>query len=189
MENMVDWLISGSIGLVFGLFSAWVAYRFQRRRDDIAWAREKLKLQEQFAHEKELLERQFQDRAEKLKESELRESLTRGVDNAEKEIKALVSSINFISSSGGHLSPVSANELRRLASELAARVGDVRSVIFAIDSQMSGVRITRGAHLTEDAARWNVKRSGLIMNLQDAVAASRIIQDMADNIDAGGGVE
>ncbi len=68
ISTLVNWMVSGFIGLIFGLVTAWVTHRYQRKRDDIAWEREKEKLQEQFEHEKRLLELQFQQRLKELEE-------------------------------------------------------------------------------------------------------------------------
>ncbi|MEM4234688.1 MAG: hypothetical protein QXU75_06040 [Candidatus Methanomethylicaceae archaeon] len=94
--TLVNWLVSGFIGLIFGIGSAWVTYRYQRRRDDIAWEREKEKLREQFEHDKRMLEQQFQQRIKELEYQlsqqqslRLREEILKGVDNPAKAIEEL----------------------------------------------------------------------------------------------------
>lgn len=85
---LINWTISGFIGLVFGVIGGWVTYQRDRHRDDIAWQREKQKVQEDWQHQKELLEIQFEQR---LKEHELqvareenerlRSTLLQGIEN------------------------------------------------------------------------------------------------------------
>jgi hypothetical protein len=66
VPTLVNWIVSGFIGLAFGIISAWVTYRYGRKRDDIAWQREKEKLQRQFEHEKVVLQGQYQQRLDEL---------------------------------------------------------------------------------------------------------------------------
>lgn len=93
---LINWIVSGFIGTVFGIFSAWVAYRYERRRDDILWEREKEKLQQQFEHDRQLLEAEFQQRLQELERQlrhqegvRLQERLTEGIDNAAQTIENL----------------------------------------------------------------------------------------------------
>lgn len=88
LPTIVSWLVSGSIGALFGALGAWVVYRFERKRDDIAWARDRKKQLEEFLHERELLESQFQQRLKEIQvqiqredSSKLRQDLLRGIDN------------------------------------------------------------------------------------------------------------
>lgn len=93
---IINWIVSGFIGLVFGIIGSWVTYRRDRNRDDIAWQREKQRFQEDWRHQKELSEIQFE---QKLKELELqfkreenerlRSTLLRGVDNPIETIDTL----------------------------------------------------------------------------------------------------
>ncbi len=93
---LINWVTSGFIGLVFGIIGGWVTYRRDRRRDDIAWQKEKQKFQEDWEHQKELLEIQFEQR---LKEHELqitreenerlRNTLLQGVNNPLETIDTL----------------------------------------------------------------------------------------------------
>ena len=85
-----DWItlnkliLSGVIGTAFGLITAWVTYRFQRRRDNISWIRENKKLQQQFNHERDLLDANFQQRIKELEQKErerFRDELTKGLEN------------------------------------------------------------------------------------------------------------
>ncbi len=93
---LTNWIISGFIGLVFGVIGGWVTYRGNRHRDDIAWQREKQKFQENWQHQKELLEIQFEQRLKELElqlkreENErLRSTLLKGVDNPTETIVTL----------------------------------------------------------------------------------------------------
>jgi hypothetical protein len=92
-STLVNWLVSGLIGLVLGFASAWVTHRYQRQRDDVGWEREKAKLEEQFEHDKEMLELQFQQRIKELEQklqhdqgTALRAELTKGIDNPDEVI-------------------------------------------------------------------------------------------------------
>lgn len=85
---LINWIVSGFIGLVFGILGGWVTYRRDRIRDDIAWQREKQQFQEDWQRQKELLEIQFDQRLKELElqfsreENErLRNTLLKGVDN------------------------------------------------------------------------------------------------------------
>lgn len=84
----MNWVISGLIGLIFGIIGGWATYRFDRKRDDIAWERDKQRIQDEWQHQKKLLESQFEQRLVELEaelkreESErLRSTLLRGVDD------------------------------------------------------------------------------------------------------------
>ncbi len=46
-STIVNLIISGLIAFVFGALSTWITYKNERKRDDIAWEREKEKLQQQ----------------------------------------------------------------------------------------------------------------------------------------------
>jgi len=88
IPTLVNWLATGFIGLFFGIIGAWVAYRYERKRDDIAWEREKEKLRQQFEHEKESLASQYQQKLEEMnqhvlqeRELQIRNTLLRGVEN------------------------------------------------------------------------------------------------------------
>ena len=56
---ILQWIVSGLVGLTFGVVGAWVTYRLNRKRDDLNWQRE----------QRELLKQQ------------LRKELLKGVDN------------------------------------------------------------------------------------------------------------
>ncbi|RME60109.1 hypothetical protein D6779_02780 [Candidatus Parcubacteria bacterium] len=69
-QTLINWLVSGFVGFIFGIGSSWVTYRYERKRDDIAWEREKEKLKQQFQHEKEVLEAEFSQKLVAIKEQE-----------------------------------------------------------------------------------------------------------------------
>ena len=93
---LINWIASGIIGLIFGIIGSWVAHRYDRKRDDISWEREKEKLQQQFKHDIELLELQSQQRISELEKQlseqqnlKIRDELTRGLDKPEETINNL----------------------------------------------------------------------------------------------------
>ena len=75
VPTLVKLIVSGFIGLAFGIISAWVTYRYERKRDDIAWEREKEKLQRQFEHEKLVLQAQYQQRLDELERRAIRDEI------------------------------------------------------------------------------------------------------------------
>lgn len=66
--QVINWIVSGAIGLLFGIIGGYITYKFERKRDDIQWEREKLKLEQQWKQEREQSEIIWQH---KLKELEL----------------------------------------------------------------------------------------------------------------------
>jgi hypothetical protein len=69
-STFVNWIITGLLGIVFGTGSAWVTYRYNRKRDDTQWERdrklreedwqrEQQKLKEQWEHEQQTLLQQW----------------------------------------------------------------------------------------------------------------------------------
>ena len=96
IPTLLNWLVPGIIGLLLGTFSSWLANRYQRRRDDIAWAREQEKLKQNFEHEKSMLALQFQQKLEELeqqlslqKSARLREQILKDVDDANRVIREI----------------------------------------------------------------------------------------------------
>ena len=94
--TLVNWIVSGFIGLCFGIISAWVTYRYERKRDDIAWEREKERLQQQFEHERKLVALEFQQKLEELTQeklqeqnSQIRSDILKGVENSAKTLEEL----------------------------------------------------------------------------------------------------
>ena len=84
---LINWIISGLIGLIFGIAGAWATHRLDRKRDDITWEREKQKLEDNWQHEKELLEIQFKQKLAEIESQRLyeekkkiREELLKGLD-------------------------------------------------------------------------------------------------------------
>ena len=70
ISKLIEWVVAGLVGFIFGVAGAWVAYRFERRRDDIAWSREREKLEARFEDEKALLELQFRQRLRELEQQQ-----------------------------------------------------------------------------------------------------------------------
>jgi hypothetical protein len=97
IASLFNWIVMGLIGVFFGTISAWIAYRYERRRDDIVWEREKIKLHQQYEQEKELLALQNQQKVKELEEqiarqnsSEVRQELLRGLDNPDETVRKLL---------------------------------------------------------------------------------------------------
>jgi hypothetical protein len=116
---LINWLASGFIGFIFGIAGTWVTYRYERMRDDIAWKREKEKLERQFEQDKLLLEIQFQQKLKEIEQqlsqkqsTEIRQELLRGVDNPGKALQELRDSNIIINGSlSGNLTIGNANEI------------------------------------------------------------------------------
>jgi len=94
--TLTNWIVSGAISLIFGLIGGWVAYRLERKRDDIAWERKQEELTRQFQHDKQLLEAQFEQkfreseqRRLEQQEAERRAVLLKGLDNPPVLIKTI----------------------------------------------------------------------------------------------------
>ncbi len=100
---LVNWIVSGFVGLIFGIISAWITYRYERKRDDAAWEREKEKLQQQFNHDIYLLEMQHQQRIKEFetqlieqKRESINKELLKGIDNPGREIEKLSTLTNLL---------------------------------------------------------------------------------------------
>lgn len=90
---LFNWIISGLIGLIFGSIGAWYTHRLQIKRENLAWQREKEKLQERFEQEKSLLEIQFNQKLLELEKqatqqqsNQVRTEILKGVENPEEVI-------------------------------------------------------------------------------------------------------
>ena len=93
--TITNWIVSGFIGLAFGLIGSWVSYRYDRKRDNIAWEREKEKINEQWKHEISIMERQFQERLAEIEKEDRNKvvaDMLRGIDNPQKTIQAIQAS-------------------------------------------------------------------------------------------------
>jgi hypothetical protein len=96
IPTSINLIASSFIGFLFGIASIWITYRYQRKRDNIEWEREKLKIEKQFEQEKVLLEKQFEQRLEEKEQQlaeqhnlRLREQLLEGLDNPDRTIRDL----------------------------------------------------------------------------------------------------
>ena len=96
---ILNWIISGFIGLIFGGIGAWYTHRLQLKREKLSWQREieklqvekekeKERLQETFEQEKILLTLQFQQKSYELEQqialqqsSQIRAEILKGTDN------------------------------------------------------------------------------------------------------------
>lgn len=96
---ILNWIISGFIGLIFGGIGAWYTHRLQLKREKLSWQREieklqvekekeKERLQERFEQEKILLKLQFQQKSYELEQqialqqsSQIRAEILKGTDN------------------------------------------------------------------------------------------------------------
>ncbi len=63
---LVNWIVSGLVGLTFGIIGGYATYRFQRIRDDIQWDREKAKLEQEWKHEVEKMETGWKQKLQEL---------------------------------------------------------------------------------------------------------------------------
>lgn len=93
---LVNWIITGAVGLVFGVIGGYATYRFDRKRDDLRWQREKLNLKDQWEYDKEQLEIAWKQKLQELEiqhqreqQTTLRKELTRGLDSPSRAIKAM----------------------------------------------------------------------------------------------------
>ena len=141
---LINWIVSGFIGFVFGMISAWISYRYERKRDDIAWQREREKLQEQHRHDLELLEKQFQQKMIELEQqlarertSQLRNRLTQGIDNAQETIENLQRSRSYVR--GGMLLRVTPEFLRSIAAEFEKSASAVQELLALLQNKMTSL--------------------------------------------------
>lgn len=140
VPTLINWIVAGFIGVVFGFSSAYFTYRLERRRDDLKWQRELEKLRMEF----ELKARQWQKEHDKERTEGLSDrinsELTQGLDDPEKAIqslRALDSLTRSPSHSGRRFNPLdsildSIRSRRRFLSSIAVFVGFVLGVIIAI---------------------------------------------------------
>jgi SOS-response transcriptional repressor LexA len=92
---LINWIVSGVIGLICGIGGGYVTYRLDRRRDDLQWQRERLKLEEQWKHEREQREaiwrlklRELEMQYEQEQRENLRRELTKGLDDPSHAVRA-----------------------------------------------------------------------------------------------------
>lgn len=84
LSTLINWIISGLIGLIFGVIGTALKYRFDRQRDDFAWERKLEEMRRQWEHESEVhLKRLIQEQQEKERD-QIRADLTGGLDTITK---------------------------------------------------------------------------------------------------------
>jgi len=189
-QSITNWIISGLIGLVFGIISAWVTHRYERKRDDISWQHEKEKLTQQFKQEKELVEIQFQQRLLELEKTisiqtskEIRMSLTKGLENPEKEIKNLDRARSEIRS-GGLQFRLNTDEHRMASRQLMNKAQEMRSAIQNADIAMANLRTLSSPRIQNDVAQWDELKSKLISDLEVTEQTAAFLKKTADDVDA-----
>ena len=102
--TFINWMISGFIGLLFGIIGGWVKYRFDRQADDLKWhrevERERQRLESEWRHDFNILQtqldQQFQQRMKELEigydredKERLRNELLKDIDRATQAINEL----------------------------------------------------------------------------------------------------
>jgi hypothetical protein len=70
---LINWIVSGLIGLLFGVIGGYVTYRLERNRDDVRWERERANLEQQFKHDREQMELVWQQKLQELQIQFMRE--------------------------------------------------------------------------------------------------------------------
>lgn len=100
---LINWIVTGFIGLVFGIIGGYATYRYDRKRDELQWEREIAKLAQQWKHEQEQMEIVWQQKLQELEiqfireeQSRLRGELLRGIDNPSREIQIITQSIKRV---------------------------------------------------------------------------------------------
>jgi hypothetical protein len=75
IPTLVNWIVSGLIAFAFGALSSWLTYRNERRRDDVAWEREKEKMQRQIQNDLEKLREEIKQELYKQRELMVRSEI------------------------------------------------------------------------------------------------------------------
>jgi len=189
MQLISNWIISGLIGLLFGIISAWVTHRYERKRDDISWEHEKVKLGQQFQQEKELMELQFR---QKLSDYErgisqqerdaIRSTLTKGLENPEKEIRVLERSQSQIMRGGSY--SVSTDSLRRVVDQIRKSNEGMQAAIRSVDASIQSLRSMQSPRIAKDIEMWDQIKSKLMSDLDSADQAVTIINKAVDDVEA-----
>ncbi len=94
---LINWLVTGFIGLFFGVIGGYLTYRLERKRDDIRWAREKEQLELSWKHDKEQMELIWQQKLQELEihflrdeQNRLRQDILKGIDNPRATIEQYI---------------------------------------------------------------------------------------------------
>ena len=125
--TLMNWIISGIIGAIFGIIGTWIAHRFARKRDDINWQR---KLEEQ---KRQLILEQQQQSKERLREQILKDVNNPGV------IRELSKEFRNIKG----LFPQTLSELEAIQAVNAVLNLVLRRIEFEISEQASSASSTR----------------------------------------------
>ncbi len=81
LTSLLDYIVSGVVGLLFGgIIGGFITYRFDRKRDDLRWERDKQQLEKQWKHEKELRLKELETQYKEEKANNLRKQLLIGVE-------------------------------------------------------------------------------------------------------------
>jgi hypothetical protein len=83
--TLLNWIFSGLIALIFGIIGTWATYRFERKRDDIRWQRDKQQLEEQWNQKLREIELQLANQAKQ----ERRDDIVKGLDDPARELQKL----------------------------------------------------------------------------------------------------
>jgi len=93
--TLMNWITAALIATVFGALSALVAHYFQRQRDDVAWNREKEKMQRQTNNDLEKLHEEIRQELYKQRElvvrSEILPTLWKNLLNAISKVSVVTS--------------------------------------------------------------------------------------------------
>lgn len=93
----LNWIVTGIIGLVFGIIGGYVTYRLERKRDDLQWERERLKLELQWKHDREQMELVWKQKVQELElqfvrqdQTRLRDEILMGLNNPSRQIQVIL---------------------------------------------------------------------------------------------------
>jgi hypothetical protein len=78
--TLVNWIISGLVGFIFGVIGTTLQHRLDRKRDDLAWQRKLEELQRQWEHENEVRLKELLRQQEEKASERIRAELTTGLD-------------------------------------------------------------------------------------------------------------
>ena len=186
IQSISNWIISGFIGLIFGIISAWLTHRYEKKRDEVAWEHEKEKLNQQFKQEKELVAIQFRQHIIELerqlseqKSIAIRSSLTKGLENPEKEIQTIERSNVRISSGVIRLAH---DPLINASRIISSRTDEMRVAIMTANKDFEYVRDYKSPKIARDIEQWDNIKSKLLSDLNSFYEAVKIFDKTASDI-------